>query len=152
MKKKIDLYMPLKGTLMPIREINSYLPENTVDGLGVGIYPEEDIFYSPVTGKVVMVGEYHNMVAISVAEGVTILIQCGIHSEKLGGRGFSSYVREKDHVTTGDKLLFMDREYVSNRSDITTPVIISNRAGVEKIETDYTVTDAFVRFMEIHLK
>lgn len=144
--------MPLKGRIMPIKEINSYLPENTIDGLGVGIYPEEDIFYSPVSGEVVLVGEFRNNIAIAVNPELTILIQCGIHSEKLEGRGFASYVKEGDKVTVGDKILYMDREYVSNHSDITTPLIISNRTGVDKIETDFNINDAFQKFMEIYLK
>lgn len=152
MKKKVDLYMPLKGRIMPIKEINSYLPENTVDGLGVGIFPEEDIFYSPVSGEVVLVGDHKNFVTIAVNEGLSILVQCGIHSEKLEGRGFSSYVKKGDKVTVGDKLLFMDREFVSNHSDITTPIIISNRSSVDKIEIDYNINDAFQKFMEIYLK
>ena len=48
MDKKVDLYMPVRGELMPLQEVNNYLVDDMVDGLGVAILPEEDIFYAVV--------------------------------------------------------------------------------------------------------
>lgn len=152
MAKKVDLYMPVRGELMPLNEVNEYLADETVDGLGVAIIPKEDIFYAPVSGKVVLVGENNNTVGIAISPELTILIHCAINAEKLGGRGFSSYVRVGDQVTLGDKLIFMDQDYVSNHADITTPIIISNRTGVSHVNIDFSITDSFQRFMEIYLK
>ncbi|PKK39310.1 hypothetical protein ABB02_01543 [Clostridiaceae bacterium JG1575] len=152
MAQKVDLYMPVRGELLPLNEVNNYLAEDSVDGLGVGILPQEDLFYAPVSGEVVLVGENHNVVGIAVTPELTILLHCGIHCEGLEGRGFSSYVRVGDQVTLGDKLLYMDRDYVSNHGDPTTPLIISNRTGVRHVNIDYSVTDIFQKFMEIHLK
>ena len=152
MEKKVDLYMPVRGELMPLQEVNNYLADDTVDGLGVAILPEEDIFYAPVSGEVVLVGENFNTVGIAVNPELTILIHCGIDVEPLGGRGFSAYVRTGDHVTLGDKLIYMDRDYVSNHGEITTPLLISNRTGVSHVNIDYSVNDSFQKFMEIYLK
>ncbi len=152
MAKKVDLYMPVRGELIPINEVNDYLADESVDGLGVAILPEEDIFYAPVSGEVVLVGDNYNTVGIAVTPELTILIHCAINAEALQGRGFSAYVRTGDHVTLGDKLIFMDREYVSNHADITTPILISNRTGVSHINIDFSVTESFQKFMEIHLK
>lgn len=152
MEKKVDLYMPCRGELMPLQDVNDYLADETVDGLGVAIIPEEDIFYSPVSGEVVLVGENFNTVGIAVNPELTILIHCGINAEKLGGRGFSAYVRTGDHVTLGDKLIYMDRDYVSNHAEITTPLLISNRTGVSHVSIDFSVSESFQKFMEIHLK
>ena len=152
MEKKVDLYMPVRGELMPLQEVNNYLADDTVDGLGVAILPEEDIFYAPVSGEVVLVGENFNTVGIAINPDLTILIHCAINAEKLGGRGFSAYVRVGDHVTLGDKLIYMDRDYVSTWADITTPLLISNRTGVSHVNIDYSVNDSFQKFMEIHLK
>ncbi|MFZ2257861.1 MAG: PTS glucose transporter subunit IIA [Clostridiaceae bacterium] len=152
MDKKVDLYMPVRGELMPLQEVNNYLVDDMVDGLGVAILPEEDIFYAPVSGEVVLVGENFNTVGIAINPDLTILIHCGINVEKLGGRGFSTYVRVGDHVTLGDKLIYMDRDYVSNSAEITTPLLISNRTGVSHVNIDYSVNESFQKFMEIHLK
>lgn len=144
--------MPVRGELMPLQEVNNYLVDDMVDGLGVAILPEEDIFYAPVSGEVVLVGENFNTVGIAINPDLTILIHCGINVEKLGGRGFSTYVRVGDHVTLGDKLIYMDRDYVSNSAEITTPLLISNRTGVSHVNIDYSVNESFQKFMEIHLK
>lgn len=152
MEKKVDLYMPIQGHLMPLTEVNNYLVDDEIDGLGVAIVPEEDIFYAPVSGDIILVGDNFNTVGISVNPELTILIHCAINADKLEGRGFSSYVRVGDRVTLGDKLIYMDRDYVANSAEITTPLIISNRTGVSHVNIDYSVTDAFHKFMEIHLK
>lgn len=152
MERKVDLYMPLKGRLMPLTEVNNYLADEEIDGLGVAIVPEEDIFYAPVSGDIVLVGDNFNTVGIAVNPELTILIHCAINADKLGGRGFSSYVRVGDKVTLGDKLIYMDRDFVSNCAEITTPLLISNRTGVSHVNIDYSVADGFQKFMEIHLK
>lgn len=151
-KNKIDLYMPVKGKVIPLNEVNNYLPEDMVGGTGAGILPEEDIFYSPVSGDVVLVGDNRNSVGIAVNPDITILVHCGLNTEKTDGRGFSSYVRVGDKVTVGDKLIFMDLDFVSNLCDTTTLILVSNTRGVKKVDYDYNVNDTFQKFMEIYTK
>jgi len=151
MRPDLELYMPVAGKVIPLEDVNGLLAEDMVGGMGAGIIPSGDIFYSPVSGKVVMVAENLNSVAIATQSGITILIHAGIDTAKLGGRGFCVYVREGDSVTAGDKLLYMDREYVESRAKITTPLIITTPEMVGNVETYYYVNDAFVKFMEIFL-
>lgn len=151
MPQKIELYMPARGEIIPLVEVNHYIMDEQVDGMGAALLPQEDIFYAPVSGKVVLLGQYRNLVAIEVNDCLTVLIHCGIHSDRLKGRGFATYVEEGDEVILGDKLLYMDRDYVSNYADITTPILLTKRQGVSHLTVNYDVSESFQKFMEIHL-
>lgn len=151
MDKVVELYMPVAGQIIPLSEINDYLIENTVDGAGVGIIPNGDIFFAPVSGKVVMVSDTLNSVAIQTKNNITILIHGGMDTAKLEGRGFGMYVRTGDKVTVGDKLFFMDRDYVELTAKLTTPLIITTPHKIASFNVDYDVKSAFVKFMDIHV-
>lgn len=152
MKEEISLYLPVKGELLSLKEINNFIRKDIVDGLGVGIIPSSDIFYAPVSGKVILLGDNLNNIGIDVDGKFTLFIQCGINTECLNGRGFASYVKVGDEITVGDKMLYMDRDFVSNKCEITCPILITNRVNVEKIKVNYEINDEFQEFMKVILK
>lgn len=152
MNKTYDMYMPVGGKIIPLKDVNHYITEEIVSGMGIGIMPESDIFYSPISGDVVVVGENLNYVGISVNGDFTVVLQCGIHTEELKGRGFSSYVREGDKVTAGDKLLFMDRDYVNNKAEATSVLMLTNFSKIDKVEINHDIEEPFQKVMSITLK
>ncbi|HSR03615.1 MAG TPA: PTS glucose transporter subunit IIA [Proteiniclasticum sp.] len=151
MKMKCELYMPVAGELIPLEEANNYLKDDLLGGTGVCIIPDGDIFFAPVSGEVVLVSDNLNAVAISTKEQLTILIHAGLDTAKLLGRGFATYVKVGDKVTVGDKLLYMDRDYVELEAKITTPIIITTPEKVKEMTINYEATGAFVKFAEISL-
>lgn len=151
MDKKCELYMPVAGEVIPLEEANNYLKDDLLGGMGLCIIPDGDLFFAPVSGEVVLVSETLNAVAISTKDQLTILIHLGLDTAKLGGRGFASYVKEGDQVTVGDKLLYMDRDYVELQAKITTPMIITTPDKVKEMNINYKATGAFVKFVEISL-
>ena len=151
MKMKCELYMPVAGELIPLEEANHYLKDDLLGGTGVCIIPDGDIFFAPVSGEVVLVSDNLNAVAISTKEELTILIHAGLDTAKLQGRGFATYVKVGDKVTVGDKLLYMDRDYVELEAKITTPIIVTTPEKVKEMTINYEATGAFVKFAEISL-
>ena len=151
MKMKCELYMPVAGELIPLEEANQYLKDDLLGGTGVCIIPDGDIFFAPVSGEVVLVSDNLNAVAINTKEKLTILIHAGLDTAKLQGRGFATYVKVGDKVTVGDKLLYMDRDYVELEAKITTPIIITTPEKVKEMTINYEATGAFVKFAEISL-
>lgn len=151
MKMKYELYMPVAGEIIPLEEANHYLKDDLLGGMGVCIIPDGDIFFAPVSGEVVLVSDNLNAVAISTKEKLTILIHAGLDTAKLQGRGFATYVKVGDEVTVGDKLLYMDRDYVELDAKITTPIIITTPEKVKDLSINYEASGAFVKFAEISL-
>ena len=151
MSQKCALYMPVAGEVIPMDEANDYLADDLVGGTGVCIIPDGDIFFAPVSGQVVLVSENLNSVAISTQDHLTILIHAGLDTAKLQGRGFASYVKVGDKVTVGDKLLFMDRDFVGLSAKVTSPLIITTPDKIRDLSINYKANSAFVKFMEISL-
>lgn len=151
MNKKCELYMPVAGEVIPLEEANNYLKDDVLGGTGVCIIPDGDIFFAPVSGEVVLVSDTLNAVAISTEDHLTILIHAGLDTAKLGGRGFATYVKVGDMVTVGDKLLFMDRDFIELTAKITSPVIVTTPDKIKNITINYKATGAFVKFAEISL-
>lgn len=151
MNKKCELYMPVAGEVIPLEEANHYLKDDVLGGTGVCIIPDGDIFFAPVSGEVVLVSDNLNAVAISTEDNLTILIHAGLDTAKLGGRGFATYVKVGDMVTVGDKLLYMDRDFVELTAKITTPIIITTPDKIRDLSINYKATGAFVKFVEISL-
>ncbi len=149
MSKKCEFYMPVKGEIIPLNEVNHYLNDDLVGGTGVCIIPENGLFHAPVSGEVVMVSENLNAVAISTKHKITILIHLGLNTAKLEGRGFAVYVKEGDLVSVGDKLIYMDLDYVELKAKITTPLLITTPEKIVNLVIDYKARDAFVKFMEV---
>lgn len=149
MSKKCELYMPVAGEIIPISEVNHYLTDDLVGGTGVCIIPEDGHFHAPVSGKVVLVAENLNAVAISTKNGITILIHLGLDTAKLEGRGFAVYVKEGDMVSVGDKLLYMDLDYVELKAKVTTPLMITTPEKIKNLVINYKIRDAFVKFMDV---
>ncbi len=151
MSNKCELYMPVTGEIIPINEVNNYLNDDLVSGTGVCIIPENGLFHAPISGQVVLVSENLNAVAISTKNGITILIHLGLDTAKLEGRGFAVYVKEGDQVSVGDKLLYMDLDFVELKAKVTTPLMITTPQNIKNIVIDYKARDAFVKFMELTL-
>jgi PTS system glucose-specific IIA component len=151
MGKKCELYMPVAGEIIPLDEANNYLKDDLLGGTGVCIIPDGDLFFAPVSGEVVLVSENLNAIAISTREKLTILIHLGLDTAKLEGRGFATYVKTGDQVSVGDKLLYMDRDYVELSAKITTPIIITTPEKVSNLDINFKASGAFVKFAEISL-
>lgn len=151
MGTKCELYMPVAGEILPLEEANNYLKDDLLGGTGVCIIPEGDLFCAPISGEVVLVSDNLNAVAIRTKENFTILLHLGLDTAKLEGRGFATYVKPGDQVSVGDKLLYMDRDYVELSAKITTPIIITTPERIKNMEINYKASGAFVKFAEISL-
>lgn len=143
--------MPVAGEILPLEEANNYLKDDLLGGTGVCIIPEGDLFCAPISGEVVLVSDNLNAVAIRTKENFTILLHLGLDTAKLEGRGFATYVKTGDQVSVGDKLLYMDRDYVELSAKITTPIIITTPERIKNMEINYKASGAFVKFAEISL-
>ncbi len=152
MSKKIQLSLPLSGSVIPLSEVNSYLFNSKMLGEGAAIKPLDNYIYSPIDGEIVLLYEAKHSIAIRTLEGLQILIHVGLDTVKLEGKGFATYVKVGDKVKAGDKILFFDREYVEHFSSTITPIVITNPELIENIDINYKADKANDKFMDITLK
>lgn len=152
MSKKVEVFLPINGEVLPISEVNDYLFNKKVMGEGVAIKPTEFYVCSPVDGEIVLVYDAKHAIAIENEDGLKFLIHVGLDSAKLQGRGFGLYVNVGDKVKAGDKILFFDGKYLEDKTSLVTPMVITNSELIESMNVDYKVKIAGKKFAEIILK
>ncbi|HEY5563349.1 MAG TPA: PTS glucose transporter subunit IIA [Clostridiaceae bacterium] len=148
----IKLYLPIKGSILPLSEVNDYLFSKKIMGEGLAIKPEDNFIYSPVDGEVVLIYDTKHALALKTKEGLQLLIHIGIDTVKLEGRGFASYVKVGDMVKTGDKLVFFDREFIEKKVSSITPIVITNPELIENFDINYKANNNGDLLAEIRLK
>ncbi|GGE15785.1 hypothetical protein GCM10011571_16780 [Marinithermofilum abyssi] len=96
-------------------------------GDGFGIEPAAGAVVSLVDGKVVNLFPTKHAIGVESAYGCEILIQIGLDTVKLNGRGFEALVSEGDSICQGQPLPKVDLDYVRvHAPSIVTPVVFTN--------------------------
>ncbi|WP_102400697.1 PTS sugar transporter subunit IIA [Haloimpatiens massiliensis] len=137
MFKEVEIFLPIKGKVLPLTEVEDYLFNRKILGEGIAIEPEDNYIYSPVNGTVELVYEKKHVILISTEEGIKILIHLGLDSNNFGGKGIACYINPGEKVSRGDKLIWFDKEYLAPQISLTTPVIIVNTELIKTLAINY---------------
>lgn len=108
--EKIAVKAVVDGKVMPIEELNDGVFSAKVLGDGVAIIPESETVVAPADGVVATVMEGSNhAVAVTMTNGVNVLIHVGIDTVSMNGDGFKAKVKVGDKVKAGMPLLTFDK-------------------------------------------
>ena len=104
-------------------------------GVGVGIAPEGDVAYAPVSGVVTADVKTRHALLIRADDGAEVLLHVGIDSVALRGEGFRCLAEKGDEVRAGQPLISFDRALMAERGlDQTVVVTVSNSDAFEPVE------------------
>ena len=121
------LLSPLRGTLLPLSEVDDEAFSSGALGKGVAISPSEGKLYSPCDGVVESLPSSGHAVSIVSSGGCELLLHVGVDTVKLNGRFFRAHVKDGDQVKQGDLLLSFDIDGIKGAGfSVVTPVIICN--------------------------
>ena len=127
-----------KGNAIPMADIPDAAFSQGFVGFCCGIEPEDGKVYSPVDGTVSQVPDSLHAVGLE-ADGMELLVHCGVDTVEMKGQGFTMLVKEGQQVKKGDPLLTMDLEVVKAAGHPTTIITaVTNSddfAGVEQVKT-----------------
>lgn len=130
---------PLKGTVVPLNQVNDPTFAEEILGKGVAIEPEDGRVLSPVDGTIATIFETGHAVGLLSDEGAEVLIHVGLDTVQLKGKYFSVKKAAGDKVKKGDCLLEFDLEKIRSEGyDTITPVIISNHSQYQAVKTAAT--------------
>lgn len=124
---------PFSGEVRPITEAADEAFASKMAGDGFLVYPDEGAVYAPEDSTVTFVFPTKHAVGLTTPDGIEYLLHIGIDTVKLGGQGFTLFVKEGDTVKKGDVLIQFDKEYVQKNaeSDVCLCIFTSIEAGRE---------------------
>ena len=93
------VFSPIKGTVLPLSEVNDPIFAQEMMGKGLAIQPSENTVVSPIEGVVSMIAPSKHAIGITSTTGVEILIHVGLDTVQLNGEGFELLVQEHEKST-----------------------------------------------------
>ena len=147
-----EIASPLKGTLVPLSEINDTVFSSGAMGPGIAVLPSEGKVYAPADGTVSMLFDTLHAIGFVTEKGTEILIHVGMDTVKLDGKYFTAHTESGEEVKKGDLLLEFDMEKIKEEGyELSTPVIVTNpdEAGEVRVseEGDVDPDDTVIRIV-----
>lgn len=121
------LYSPMRGRIMPLKEVADTAFSSEALGRGIAIVPAEGIVVSPADGIISALFPGGHAIGLTSDKGAEMLIHIGMDTVKLEGKHFTVLVKEGAAVKKGQILIQFDLEtIISEGYSPITPVVISN--------------------------
>lgn len=130
----VTVLAPVTGSVVALADVPDKVFASGAMGSGIGIVPEEDAVYSPVSGTVQAVMKTGHAYGIKTDEGVEVLVHIGIDTVQMNGEGFEAAVTRGQRVQAGDLLATVDRIRVLEAGyDSTTLMVITNTKSLTAV-------------------
>lgn len=126
---------PVSGKAESLKDVKDPVFSTEAMGKGAAMVPSEGTIYSPVTGEITVAYETKHAYGIKSDEGAEVLIHIGIDTVNMKGEGFTSDVKQGQHVEKGEKLGTVDLDAVKKAGyDTTVMTVITNTASYANVQ------------------
>ena len=133
--KSETLYAHMKGSIVPVGEVEDEAFSTRALGDGIAIEPKEGKLFAPCNGEVSMLFKTKHAINIVSENGCEILLHIGIDTVKLYGKYFEAHVKDGDKFKKGDLLISFDIEGIRREGyKLTTPMIVCNTSDYELVK------------------
>lgn len=113
------------GKVISITEVNDKVFSSKVLGDGVAIYPVEQILTAPCDGEISMVAQdSDHAIGMTLNNGAELLLHVGLDTVSLNGEGFNVFVKPKDKVKQGDRLMEFDKKFIEGKGFETVCILV----------------------------
>jgi PTS system beta-glucosides-specific IIC component len=139
------------GKVIPLEEVKDEAFSSGALGYGAAIIPTKGTIYSPAEGKIASIYPTGHAVGIISNSGREILIHIGIDTVKLGGKGFSTYVKEGTIIHPGDRLVDVDLDFVKESGYDTSVIVVVPNSSKDDIKVvgkdELSTNDEFLQII-----
>lgn len=132
--KANTLVAPVSGKAMPLSEVPDPVFAEKLAGDGAAIMAEGDTIVAPADGEVTLIFKTKHAFAMTLENGLEILVHIGLETVSLDGEGFEQLVEQGTKVKAGTPLIKIDRELILSKGlSLATPVLITNVDATKSI-------------------
>lgn len=121
------LVAPINGKSIPLSEVPDPVFARKMAGEGLAVYPTDDMVVAPADGELTLVFKTKHAFAMTLDNGVEILVHIGLETVSLNGEGFEQLVEAGTKIKAGTPIIKVNRELVKSKNlPLITPVLITN--------------------------
>ncbi|TWD47064.1 PTS system beta-glucosides-specific IIC component [Arthrobacter sp. AG367] len=130
----VKVLAPVSGAVVALSEVQDKVFASGAMGSGIGVVPEDDKVYAPVSGTVHAVMKTGHAYGIKTDEGVEVLVHIGIDTVQMDGEGFEAAVTRGQRVEAGQLLATADRARIAAAGyDNTTLMVVTNTKNLTAV-------------------
>lgn len=144
-KQKTDLKLvaPATGQALDLSKVPDPVFAQKMAGDGVAIDITGDTIVAPADGTLSLVFKTKHAFAMTLDNGIELLVHIGIDTVSLNGEGFEQLASEGAVIKAGTPIIKINRDFILEKGfSLITPVLITNPDVVSDliISTDKNVT------------
>ena len=136
-EKNINLFKlvaPVTGKLLSLTDVPDPVFAQKMAGDGVAVMPEDDVIVAPADGELTLVFDTKHAFAMTLDNGIELLVHIGLETVTLKGEGFEQLVQAGTKIKAGTPIMKVDREYIKSKGfSLITPVLITNTDNTKSI-------------------
>jgi PTS system D-glucosamine-specific IIA component/PTS system glucose-specific IIA component len=144
-KQKTDLKLvaPVTGTAIDLSKVPDPVFAQKMAGDGIAIDLTGETIVAPADGTLTLVFKTKHAFAMTLGNGIELLVHIGIDTVSLNGEGFEQLASEGDIVKAGTPIIKINKDLILEKGfSLITPVLITNPDVTSEliISTDKNVT------------
>ena len=131
----LNFVTPVNGKVIELSEVPDPVFAQKMAGDGVAIDTTGDIIVAPCDGELSLIFKTKHAFAMTLDNGIEILVHIGIETVSLKGKGFKQLVEQGTKVKAGTPIIKIDRNFIKSKGlSLITPVLITNPDRVKSID------------------
>lgn len=133
--ESLNFVTPVNGKVIELSEVPDPVFAQKMAGDGVAIDTTGDIIVAPCDGELSLIFKTKHAFAMTLDNGIEILVHIGIETVSLKGEGFKQLVEQGTKVKAGTPIIKIDRNFIKSKGlSLITPVLITNPDSVKLID------------------
>lgn len=131
---KNSLVAVATGDLIPLSEVPDPVFAGKMAGDGAAIMVKGDTIVAPADGELSLVFKTKHAFAMTLENGLELLVHIGVDTVSLNGEGFEQLVEAGTKVKAGTPIIKIDRDFILGKGlSLATPVLITNVDAAKSI-------------------
>lgn len=135
LKKELKLIAPIDGSTIDLSNVPDPVFSQKMAGDGAAIDSTGDIVVSPCDGELTLIFKTNHAFAMSLDNGIELLVHIGIDTVSLNGKGFERLIEPGQTVKAGTPIIKINRQIIEKKNlSLITPILITNPDSVKSIK------------------
>lgn len=133
-KSDFTLLTPADGKAIDLSKVPDPVFAQKIAGDGVAIDVTGDIIVAPADGIISLIFKTKHAFAMTLDNGIELLIHIGIDTVSLNGEGFEKLIEEGASVKAGTPIIKINRDYIKEKGlSLISPVLVTNPDVVSEV-------------------